>query len=184
MPVKSKLEIRRTSVNKAMPALAQKLQKFKDISVKLALSERFQEALKMCDAGIEMLEASAEKETETGIKWLAALHSAKGSTYMAQKNFEGAKGAYEKALELHAMLPRGMEFSYALDNLAKAYQAVGDIQNSIACKTASLENLEEFAPNSKDLIASKYRILARELDNSGRSAEAIEMRRKAQKLEG
>lgn len=167
-----------------MPALAQKLQKFKDISVKLALSERFQEALKMCDAGIEMLEASAEKETETGIKWLAALHSAKGATYMAQKNFEDAKGAYEKALELHAMLPRGMEFSYALDNLAKAYQAVGDIQNSIACKTASLENLEEFAPNSKDLIASKYRILARELDNSGRSAEAIEMRRKAQKLEG
>mgnify|MGYP007039919220 CR=1 FL=1 len=69
-----------------MSTLAQKLQKFKDISVKLALSERFQEALKMCDAGIEMIEASAERETESGIKWLAALHSAKGSTYMAQKN--------------------------------------------------------------------------------------------------
>lgn len=166
-----------------MSTLAQKLQKFKDISVKLALSERFQEALKMCDVGIEMVEASAERKTEGGIKWLAALHSAKGSTYMAQKNFKSAKEEYEKALEMQAMLPRGMEFSYALDNLAKAYQAVGDIQNSIACKTASLENLEELAPNSKDLIASKYRMLARELDNSGRSAEAIEMRRKAQKLE-
>ena len=138
-----------------MSTLAQKLQKFKDISVKLALSERFQEALKMCDAGIEMVEASAERETESGIKWLAALHSAKGSTYMAQKNFKSAKEEYEKALEMQAMLPRGMEFSYALDNLAKAYQAVGDIQNSIACKTASLENLEELAPSSKDLFGKK-----------------------------
>lgn len=166
-----------------MSTLAQKLQKFKDISVKLTLSERFDEALKMCDAGIEMLEASAEKETESGIKWLAALRSAKAAAYMAQKKFGFAKDEYENALELQAMLPRGIEFSYALDNLAKAYQGLGDIQNSIACKTASLENLEEFAPISKNLIASKYRLLSKELDNSGRSAEAIEMRRKAEKLE-
>ncbi len=166
-----------------MSELIQKLQKFKDISVKLTLSERFDEALKMCDAGIEMLEASAEKETELGIKWLCVLQSSRAAVFMAQKNFEDAKNAYTAALELQATLSRSAEFSYALDNLAKAYQGLGDVQNSIACKIASLENLEEVMPSAKNLIAQKYKTIAVELENSGRSAEAIELKRKAQKLE-
>ncbi|MBR4598209.1 MAG: hypothetical protein IKO42_07440 [Opitutales bacterium] len=166
-----------------MPNLTQKLQKFKDISVKLTLSERFGDALKICEAAIEMLDASAEKDSPEGIKWLGALESAKAGVFMAQKDFAKAKDAYCAALEHIAMLPRGVEFSVALDNLAKAFQGLGDAQNYISCKLAALENLEETAAASKGLVAKKYKSLAGEMEALGRSAEAIELRRKAQKIE-
>ncbi|MBO7521459.1 MAG: hypothetical protein J6T16_04385 [Opitutales bacterium] len=166
-----------------MANISQKLQKFKDIAVKLALSERFEDALKICAAALEMLNASAEKDTEQGIRWLFALESAKASVFMAQKDFAKAKDSYTAALEHIAALPRGMEFSLALDNLASAFKGLGDSQNYISCKLAALENLEESAAASKELIAKRYKSLAREMDACGRSAEAIELRRRAQKIE-
>ena len=166
-----------------MANISQKLQKFKDIAVKLALSERFDDALKICDAGLEMLNASAEKDTEQGIKWLCALESAKASVFMAQKDFEKAKDSYAAALECIAALPRGAEFSFALDNLSNAFKGLGDMQSCISCKLAAIENLEETASASKELIAKKYKSLAQEMDSCGRSAEAIELRRKAQRIE-
>ena len=161
-----------------MQSITQKLQRFKDISAKLTLCGRFDDALKMCAAGIEMMCASPEKDTPQGAKWLYALETTKAGALMAKKDFEGAKNAYAAALEYIAALPRGIEFSCALDNLAKAFKALGDAQNALACRKASLENLEEFDLASKELVAEKYMLLAGELDACGRCAEAIEIRRK------
>ena len=101
---------------------------------------------------------------------------------MSQKDYPKALHFYTVALEIQASLPKSAALSFALDNLAKVYKALGDNANAQACKLAALENLEEFAPESKNLIAKRYFELARDYEESGRAAEAIEIKKKANKL--
>ena len=165
-----------------MQEFVKKLQKFRDISVKLSASERFEDAEKMCVAALEMLESSSFANTEGARKWSYVFNSMLADIAMSQRDYPKALHFYTVALEIQASLPKSAAFSFALDNLAKVYKALGDNANAQACKLAALENLEEFAPESKNLIAKRYFELARDYEESGRAAEAIEIKKKANKL--
>lgn len=165
-----------------MQEFIKKLQKFRDISVKLSASERYQDAENMCVSALEMIESSSFSKSEELAKWNYTFNSMLASIAMAQKDYPKALHFYTIALEIQMAQAKSANLSFALDNLAKAYTALGDNVNACACKLAALENLEEFALNSKELIANKYLQLAKEFEDSGRAAEAIEIRKKADKL--
>lgn len=166
-----------------MSVLTKKLQKFRDISVKLCLSERCGEAVKMCDTALEMLDGSPEMSTPEGPAWKVSLMATKASALMAQKDADGALKCYEKALEIQASLPKSPALAYLLDSMSKAYEARGDSANASACRVAALEALEEASPESRPLVAAKYMEAADALEASGRAAEAVELRRRARALD-
>ncbi|MBO6103451.1 MAG: hypothetical protein J6P03_09415 [Opitutales bacterium] len=160
-----------------MEELSKKLKKFKDISVKLTLSERFEDAEKMCAAALEMLEQAEESEQKA--VWASEIRSAFAAVKMAEKDFEGAAGEYFKAVESLISLPLCARLAFAYDNLAKALKAKGDAEGALECKKSAVKILVETMPEASNVAAKKYFEIASELEALNRASEAIEMRRLA-----
>lgn len=111
-----------------MKELTLKLKKFKDISVKLIISGRFDDAEKMCQAALEMLE-QGENCPEKNM-WQSDIRTQLGTIKMAQKDFQNAVGEYLKAVESLIELPPSPKLAFAYDNLSRAMEAIGDFDSA------------------------------------------------------